>query len=191
MVHKWRSKKQQVQRNAQKLSESFRVLLSYKKNDSKYEFFFNNKRSPVFHRDDINYVAHLERESIHKYKYLLFETTKPSTPTNVCFDYSKENQFKSKSDCERQCEHIKGKKCCLKQGKCPFRWKHDEKSNCSLDYVNRRISERFDLPYYENIEEPRMFPGIKECSDCPQDCTSFMHSVSHINSIPFPRLIQN
>ena len=39
------------------------------------------------------------------------------------------------------------------------------------------------LPYYENIEEPRMFPGIKECSDCPQDCTSFMYSVSHINSL--------
>ena len=159
-------------------------LFSYKKNESKYEFYFNNKRSPVFNKSDINYVADLERESRHEYKYLLFETTKPSTPINLCFDYSKDKQFKSKTDCQRQCKLIEEKDCCFKRQDCGIKWSLEKKSNCSLDYVNRRISGSisFGRPYYENIEEPRMFPGIEDCSDCPQDCTSFMHSVSHINS---------
>ena len=80
---------------------------------------------------------------------------------------------------------MKEKDCCLKREDCGIVW-NLEKSNCSLDYVYWRIIEKYNMPYYENIEEPRMFPGIEKCSDCPQDCTSFMHSVSHMFSNQWP-----
>ena len=89
-----------------------------------------------------------------QYRYNVYKTVKPSTLINPCIEYSKEKHFKSRSYCLRQCEMIKSMK------------------NPSLKYGQR-------FHYKKTLQSPlRMFPNIKNCDECPQECTNLIYVFS-------------
>ena len=162
---------------------SLRDLFQYHTEHTSYFYLYiNRKRARVEEMGDLNQIAMLPRNSSNVLTYTLFKTIKTSTPIRPCMDYSDNPNFETRSSCIRQCQLIKEIQCC--QLSCKENYNKTQ-FNCSYENVDRFLSRGFSFrPYYSKVPKPRMFPGIDDCNDCPQDCVSFMHLIStHQNKI--------
>ena len=136
--------------------------------------FLHDQRSPAY--DFINMTGHSiivsKNHNNLDIKYTLYKTIKPSTTVNPCINYSEKKFFKSRDHCSTQCQAIQARKLCLKDPKRG--WKFDQKAtHCTDRYINRRF-----VFYNESDWNPVMFPEIKDCNRCPQECLTFMYQMS-------------
>ena len=135
---------------------------SEKYNFTQYYYALNFKRTLNQMRSDFHsYYRGISPIHSHlQYRYTVYKTVKPSTLIHPCIEYSEEKHFKSRSYCLRQCEMIKSMEKCSKKYGPGFAL------NCSHQ------EHRF---HYRDLSPPRMFPNIKNCQDCPQDCTNLIY----------------
>ena len=152
-----------------------RNFFQYHIENSFFALYINDKRARVYDMSDLNFIAKLPRNSSNLFTYTLFKTIRTSSPIRPCMDYSDNLNFDTRSSCIRQCQLIKETECC--QLSCKENYKNRQ-FNCSYNNVDRILSRENLRPYYSKVPKPRMFPGIDDCNDCPQDCVSFMHLIS-------------
>ena len=128
------------------------------------DFFLllNDKTQPIYIRHN-HHMIYFIREYL-KIGYTLYETIRPSTLRHPCIDYRKEKYFKTRDHCIQQCTKIFQRKNCLKL--------ESSKERCSFEFLNKPYTF-----YDESDYSPRMYPGIKDCNECPQEClTLLFHS---------------
>ena len=150
-------------------------IFTYKTRRDLYEinFYFNYRRTSVHNYTDLTPEMHLKADFKYHFTYMLFKTIKQSTPAHPCIDYSNFPHFESRSDCVRQCVALKEYTSCLEHKDIQKRI-----PNCSS------LKKSYGFYYNRVEEEPVMFPSIKNCNQCPLDCTSSMYLISYNRMLP-------
>ena len=134
-------------------------VIELKKLENIFSLAIHDRKDPIYNRSNHNLIF-FKREFL-KIGYTVYETIRPSTLTYPCIDYAKQRFFRTRDHCIQQCKKIIERKECLKRG--------SSKESCSFEVINKNYNFHGESDY-----SPRMYPGIKNCNECPLECDTYM-----------------
>ena len=135
---------------------NIRNLFSFKNSREPVKIYLHDRRAPIYGFDNLEEKEIIQdTQTENRITYTLYKTIRPSTLTYPCINYTETPFFTSRDHCIHQCRLF-------------------QKDESSRSFVFYNDSSDFN---------PKMYPGIKRCDECPQDCIELMYTFSIMKNL--------